>query len=546
MSVRRFLAAAGGLVIASSAVQLTPLYAQGQIAQLSQDSKIIFKIAGSNLLEIRLGQLAQEKATSPAVKTFGQQMVTEHTNMHNQLTALVSKNGGQFKPGMSKENQQEVERLEKLSGAEFDRSYMSSMVQHHQEDVAYLQNEGQAARSSEARQLVASGLPVLQQHLNMAMQVGSQVGVNTAVTYPTQNPPVATQNPPVATQNPPVTSQYPQGNQSDVNADMPFIRQAASSNLMETRLGQIASNRATNAAVKQFAQRMVTDHVNLQNQLTATATASGNTFTPSMDSWHEREANRVERLSGADFDRAYMSLMIQAHQDDVNQFQSQSRSARSAQVRNLAAGSLPVLQQHLSLAVQVGSQVGADTTTNVAGPNQPGGGNRAELRADAEFIRDVGADNTMQIALGELARKKAKNREVRDFAERLIEDHTRIQEQWNAMAARNGMPSKPGMGRRHREKIEQLNDVGGRKFDRAYMTLMIQQHQDEVSYWQKEGRASRSTQVRALVNRGLPTLEQHLAQSKQIGRKVGVDPNDALRNRKDIARDRNNDRDEDK
>jgi putative membrane protein len=158
----------------------------------------------------------------------------------------------------------------------------------------------------------------------------------------------------------------------------------------------------------------------------------------------------------------------------------------------------------------------------------------------------VGADNTMQIELAKIARDRTNNRAVRQFAERVERDHNRLQDQWENMASRNGMKLKRGMGPRHREKVERLEDARGNNFDRVYMTIMIQQHQDEVSYWQKEGRASRSNQVRELVNRGLPTLRQHLEQAKQIGRQVGVDPDAALRNRSDIARDRNDDRNRDR
>jgi putative membrane protein len=340
--------------------------------------------------------------------------------------------------------------------------------------------------------------------------------------------------------------------QADISADMPFIREAASSNLMEIRLGQLAQTKATNQSVKQFGQRMVSDHTNMQNQLTSAISGGGQSFTPSLDSRHQRQISRLEGLSGAEFDRAYMTLMIRGHQEDVRNFQTQSQSARSSQVRTLASNSLPVLQQHVSLAVQVGNQVGADSTTTFAGGNRGDDdddrgdrGNRGNVRADAEFIRDVGADNTMQIQLAQLARDKARNNEVRQFAERVITDHTRLQNQWTAMASRNGMTVRSGMGPRHREKVEQLRKANGNNVDRTYMTLMVQQHQDEVSYWQKEGRDSRSPQVRRLVNQGLPTMEQHLSEAKRIARQVGVDPEKALRNRKDIAKERGRDRNND-
>src|SRR4051794_39523771 len=186
MSGTRIMAAARGLVVARAAVALGPIHAQGQISQLSQDSKLIYQMASSNIMEVRLGQMAQQKASNAAVKQFGQQMVTDHTRLENQLTGLVSKNGTTFQPGMSKENQAEVSRLEKLSGAQFDQQYMTSMIQHHQQDISSLQSQSQSVKSAEGQQIIAASLPVLQQHLSTATQVGGQVGANGGVAVATQ------------------------------------------------------------------------------------------------------------------------------------------------------------------------------------------------------------------------------------------------------------------------------------------------------------------------------------------------------------------------
>jgi putative membrane protein len=538
------MAAASGLVVALAAVPLAPIHAQGQISQLSQDSKLIFQMASSNIMEVRLGQMAQDKASNAAVKQFGKQMATDHTNLENQLTGLVSKNGNNFQPAMSKENEAEVSRLEKLSGAQFDQQYMTSMIQHHQQDISTLQSQSQSARSGEARQMITASLPVLQQHLSMATQVGGQVGANGGVavaTQPYRNPTTTgtttsptTQNPTVSTQPGQVATQA----QGDINADMPFVREAASGNLMEIQLGQLAQNKAQNQAVKQFAQRMVADHNNLQNQLTSVASTGGQSFTPTMDSRHQNQINRLQGLSGAEFDRTYMSLMIRAHQRDVNNFQTQSQSANSAQVRTLATNSLPVLQQHLSLAQQVGGQVGADSTGNYAGGNggNQGSGAHGNINADAGFVREVNSDNQMQIQLAQLARQRSKNAQVRQFAEQIITDHNRMQNQWTTMASQNGMTLHQGLGPLHKEKITNLKKANDKNFDQAFMVTMIQQHSDEVSYWQKEGRASQSPQVRQLVNAGLPTLEQHFNEAKRLGRQLGIDPNEALKNREDVAK----------
>jgi len=360
--------------------------------------------------------------------------------------------------------------------------------------------------------------------------VATQPYRNPTTTGTTTSP--TTQNPTVSTQPGQVTTQ------SDISADMGFVREAASGNLMEIQLGQLAQNKASNPAVKQFAQRMVADHNNLENQLTSVASTGGQSFTPTMDSRHQNQINKLQGLSGAEFDRNYMSLMIRAHQRDVTNFQTQSQSANSAQVRTLATNSLPVLQQHLSLAQQVGAQVGADSTGNYAGGNggNQGGGAHGDIKADAGFIREVNSDNQMQIQLAQLARQRSKNPQVRQFAEQAITDHNGLQNQWNAMASQNGMTLHQGLGPLHKEKITNLKKASDKNFDKAYMTTMIQQYSDETSYWQKEGRASQSAQVRQLVNAGLPTLEQNFNEAKRLGRQLGIDPNEALKNRQDVAK----------
>jgi putative membrane protein len=330
--------------------------------------------------------------------------------------------------------------------------------------------------------------------------------------------------------------------QGDIRADAAFIREAASANLMEVQLGQTAQARAMNTAVKQFGQRMVNDHTNLENQLASMVAGSGLELKQSLSSKHQDEVNRLNRLSGQSFDTAYMKLMVQAHQQDIGKFQSQAQSAKSIQVRTFATNTLPVLQQHLSLATQVGSQLGiqvaTDTNSTTVGGKQ--GGN-ANVSSDAEFIRDVAAGNAMFIQLGDIAGHKAKDPAVKQFGERVRSEFEKIQSQWSNVAPENG-----GMGQRHHEKVEALQNASGKNFDKTFATTMVQQLHDRVTYWQKEGRASNSAQVRNLVNRGLPAQEQLYAEAQQVARKVGVNPEAALKNRTDVTTSNEKDQDKDK
>jgi len=350
------------------------------------------------------------------------------------------------------------------------------------------------------------------------------IALQAQVAAPGTNPRTPTTNPaPTPTANPAATPS--QTGDREMSNDLPFLREAAGVNLMEIRLGQLAQSKASNAAVKQFGQRMVNDHTRLEQDLSSIVSANGIALNPALTPAQNDNIARLQNFSGPQFDQAYMSLMIQGHQTDVAQFDTQSRNADSPQVRDFAARSLPVLQQHLTLAQQVGSQVNAVVATTP----QPAQGGQAGVRADNEFIREVAADNMLEVRLAQLAESKGQSSAVKQLATRIAADHNRMQDEWSAMASRTGQPFKPGMGKNHKVKVDQLQKLSGRAFDRAYMTMVVRNHKDYIDYFEKEGRSAHSTQVRELVNRDLPSLRSDFNQAKQVGAQVGADVNVTLR-----------------
>jgi len=351
-------------------------------------------------------------------------------------------------------------------------------------------------------------------------------------------------NPRTPTTGPVTTSQV----QADIRADLPFMQEVASANLMEVRLGELAQQKALTPAVKQFGQRMVNDHTSLQTQLTTTALQNGVSFTPSLISEHQKQISQLQGINALQFDRAYMTMMIQDHQNDVANFQS--GSAHSAPVLNLIANSLPILQQHLDLARQVGSQLGVQvattpTTPTTTGPvttqppvitqpnvpvqNTPAAVVQADVKKDKKLIDEVAADNILETRLARLAQDRAQNSAVKQFAQREDAGHSSLQNDWGAMTMNAGLPVQQGLGKNHKKKLDKLQKLSGRAFDQAYMTMEVQNHKDYIDYLQKEGRASNSTQVRNLVDRTLPVLMQHFADAKRIGARVGAETDVTLR-----------------
>jgi predicted outer membrane protein len=328
-----------------------------------------------------------------------------------------------------------------------------------------------------------------------------------------------------------------------VRADSAFISEVDAGSVAEIRLAQLVDGRSKDSGIKRFAEKMTADHNQMRSEWAALASRNGLRLQTAMTPRHQEQLTRLDRLSGAEFDRAYMSTMVQNHQETVNLFRTRGRATQSEDVRQLVSRSLPSVEEHLRLAQETASRIGAGVAGDVAvgadtsviaddRRNDRGGAGRANIKADAQFIRDVDASHTLQIRLGRLAQEKARDGAVKRFGERMEKEHGELQKEWSNTAARNGMEFKSGMGPEHRENLERLQKLSGREFDRAYMTLMIQSHNGYLNYWRKEGRAARSAPVRQLVNRGLPTLEEDMQLAKRVGRQVGVDPDAALAGRR--------------
>jgi putative membrane protein len=146
--------------------------------------------------------------------------------------------------------------------------------------------------------------------------------------------------------------------------DSMFVAKASSGGLAEVKLGTMASQKAAAPSVKRFGQRMVTDHGKANKQLLAAARQAG--FTPKTTMLPEQKAmaDSLSAQSGKAFDQAYMTAMLKDHREDVELFRQESQSGSSPQLKAFAAQTLPVLEQHLSLAQEAAAKVGADTSAS--------------------------------------------------------------------------------------------------------------------------------------------------------------------------------------
>jgi putative membrane protein len=150
-------------------------------------------------------------------------------------------------------------------------------------------------------------------------------------------------------------------------SDEKFVREAAEGGMAEIALGELATEKASSDEVKKFGQRMVDDHSRAADELKEIASSKGIRVPDRLSAKERMTKYRLSKLSGEQFDRAYMSDMVKDHTEDVADFKLESSSGTDPDVKHFAATTLPTLQDHLRQAKEI-----APTTRNASNDRNGG------------------------------------------------------------------------------------------------------------------------------------------------------------------------------
>ena len=132
-------------------------------------------------------------------------------------------------------------------------------------------------------------------------------------------------------------------------ADQKFIKEAIEGNLAEVQMGQLAQKNGASQGVKDFGQMLVTDHSQANTKATSVASSLKVTPPTAPNAKQKNEYEKMSKLNGAAFDKAFAAHMVMDHKKDIAAFQKASKS-KNADVAGVAAETLPTLQKHLEAA----------------------------------------------------------------------------------------------------------------------------------------------------------------------------------------------------
>jgi putative membrane protein len=146
----------------------------GQI--IDQKTKdFVAEAATGGMMEVELGNMAQQKAKSQQVKDFGKMMVDDHTAANNNLKDVASKKNIDVPASVTDDQKKDMDKLSKKSGADFDKAYVNMMVEDHKKDISAFKKASGDVGDNDIKNFITTTLPTLQKHLDSIQSIKSKM-----------------------------------------------------------------------------------------------------------------------------------------------------------------------------------------------------------------------------------------------------------------------------------------------------------------------------------------------------------------------------------
>lgn len=138
------------------------------------DKKFVLAVAADGMTQVKLGEIARNRATSPSIKEFAETMVSDHSRADDDLNNIAAAHYMQIPTELDATHQAQVDRVVKLSEGQFDQAYLDQVITDHKKAVTALEAE-QDTKQSDLKDWTDRTLPTIKHHLNMILSIKSKV-----------------------------------------------------------------------------------------------------------------------------------------------------------------------------------------------------------------------------------------------------------------------------------------------------------------------------------------------------------------------------------
>ena len=141
---------------------------------------------------------------------------------------------------------------------------------------------------------------------------------------------------------------------------------------------------------------------------------------------------------------------------------------------------------------------------------------------DKAFVTKAAQGGMAEVELGKLAVDKGSSSEVKQFGQKMVEEHGKANDQLKSLAANKNMTLPTALTPKDKALEARLSKLAGPAFDRAYMRAMVTDHRQDVNEFKMESKSGADADIKSWASNTLPTLETHLKMAQDANRAVGT------------------------
>jgi putative membrane protein len=195
----------------------------------------------------------------------------------------------------------------------------------------------------------------------------------------------------------------------------------------------------------------------------------------------------------------------------------------------IAGGPLALLAAFaLFAAATTSAGVTQNTNSNTNSGNMNSGnmnshaghGKSSGMAADSKFAMEAAMGSMAEIAAGRLAAEKGASEDVKQFGQRMIDDHTKANDELMQLASGKGMTLPTAPDPKHQSHMAKLTGLSGDRFDREYIKMMVSDHKKTLALFQREADRGADAELKGFASRTLPVIQEHLRMAQRISDKM--------------------------
>jgi putative membrane protein len=132
------------------------------------------------------------------------------------------------------------------------------------------------------------------------------------------------------------------------------------------------------------------------------------------------------------------------------------------------------------------------------------------MSADGTFVHDAALGGMTEVSLGKLATSNGDSQGVKEFGQKMVDDHTKANDELAGIASGKGMVPPAALDKSHQKMVDKFGAMKGDSFDKAYWKQMLGDHKKTIALFQKESKSGKDADIKAFATKTLPTLQMHL------------------------------------